>query len=86
MGKSGAHGGTRARPLRTLAIILWRFVKTLPLILIFPILLLIAMTALALVDLVSAFRKKTLQRNQPANNASATVVIPNWNGSNLLEK
>ncbi len=51
--------------MKTFLIILWRFVKALPLILLFPILLAIAMAALALVDLVSKFRKKSVAR-EPA--------------------
>jgi len=72
--------------VKTFLIILWRFVKALPLVLVFPILLAIAMAALALVDLTSAFRKKSLPPNQRPNNASASVVIPNWNGRDLLAK
>jgi hypothetical protein len=37
--------------VKTFLIILWRFVKALPLVLVFPILLLIAMASLAAVDL-----------------------------------
>src|SRR6202034_719588 len=44
------------------------------------------MVALALVDLASVFRKKSLAPNQRPNNTSATVVIPNWNGRDLLAK
>jgi len=72
--------------LKTLLIILWRFVKALPLVLLFPILLLIAMAALALADLASLLRSKKLGQNRRPNNSSATVVIPNWNGKDLLEK
>jgi GT2 family glycosyltransferase/glycosyltransferase involved in cell wall biosynthesis len=72
--------------VKTFLIILWRFVKALPLVLIFPILLLIALAALALVDLASLFRVKKLAPNQRPNSASATVVIPNWNGRDLLSK
>jgi O-antigen biosynthesis protein len=72
--------------VKTFLIILWRLVKALPLILVFPILLAIAMAALGLVDLVSAFRKKSLAPNQRPNHTSASVVIPNWNGRDLLAK
>jgi GT2 family glycosyltransferase len=72
--------------LRTLLIILWRFVKALPLVVFFPILLGIAMAALALADLASLFRAKKLAPVERPNNASASVVIPNWNGRDLLEK
>jgi O-antigen biosynthesis protein len=72
--------------LKTFLIILWRFVKALPLVIFFPILLAFAMAAFALVDLISAIRKKRLAPNQRPNTASASVVIPNWNGRDLLEK
>ncbi len=72
--------------MKTFLIILWRFVKALPLVLLFPILLAIAMAALAVVDLLSAFRKKPLPPNQRPNTTSASVVIPNWNGRDLLAK
>jgi GT2 family glycosyltransferase/glycosyltransferase involved in cell wall biosynthesis len=72
--------------LKTFLIILWRFVKALPLVLLFPILLAIAMAGLAWVDLLSAFRKKPLPHNRQPNNAAASVVIPNWNGRDLLAK
>jgi GT2 family glycosyltransferase len=72
--------------LRTLPIILWRFVKALPLVLFFPVLLAIAIAALALVDFISVFRKKALPPDQQPNNTAASVVIPNWNGRELLGK
>ena len=72
--------------MKTFLIILWRFVKALPLVILFPVLLAIAAAAFALVDLGSAFRKKTLPLNERPNNLAASVVIPNWNGRDLLEK
>ena len=72
--------------MKTFLIILWRFVKALPLVLLFPILLAITIVALALVDLVSAFRKKALPSDQRPDNRAASVVIPNWNGRDLLAK
>ncbi len=72
--------------MKTFLIILWRFVKALPLVLLFPILLAIAVVALALVDFVSAFRNKKLPADQRPKNTSASVVIPNWNGRDLLAK
>jgi cellulose synthase/poly-beta-1,6-N-acetylglucosamine synthase-like glycosyltransferase len=72
--------------VKTFLIILWRFVKALPLVLLFPILMAIAMAALALVDLASALRKKVVPSDKRPNTASASVVIPNWNGRDLLQK
>lgn len=86
MGQVRSHRRTWARSLKTFLTILWRFIKALPLVLLFPILLAMAIAAFALVDLASAFGKKSLTRNQRPNNASASVVIPNWNGRDLLSK
>jgi GT2 family glycosyltransferase len=72
--------------VKTFLIILWRFVKALPLVLFFPILLTIAVIALALVDFISVFRKKALPPDQRPKNTAASVVIPNWNGRELLAK
>ncbi len=72
--------------MKTLFIILWRFIKALPLVLLFPILLLIAIAALALVDFAARFRAQKLAPDQPPNKACASVVIPNWNGRDLLAK
>ncbi len=72
--------------MRTLLIILWRFVKALPLVVFFPILLLLAIAGLAIADLAAFFRGKKLSPDQKPNNDAASVVIPNWNGRDLLEK
>jgi O-antigen biosynthesis protein len=72
--------------LKTFLTILWRFVKALPLVLVFPILLALVMVALALVDLFSAFRGKNLPSNRRPDIAAASLVIPNWNGRDLLAK
>jgi len=65
-----------------------RVLRALPLLLLSPFLVLFAALALAVTDLFSKFRR------QPAGPpaapspppASASVVIPNWNGRDLLEK
>lgn len=72
--------------MKTFLLILWRFVKALPLVLLFPILLVLTILALALADLASALRKKNLPANRRPNNTAASVVIPNWNGRDLLAK
>ena len=72
--------------MKTFLIILWRFIKALPLVLLFPILLTIVATALALADLASAVRRKALPPNQRPNTSAASIVIPNWNGRDLLAK
>jgi len=67
--------------------ILWRIAKALPLLLLSPILLLVAAAAIAIADLTAAFRQKqTPAASTAPNHTSATVVIPNWNGRDLLQK
>src|ERR1700681_2220746 len=78
--------GASDRPVRNLLTILWRLIKYLPLLLISPLLMLIAIVAIALTDLFSAVRKKVVAKDQQCSNTSATVVIPNWNGRDLLAK
>jgi O-antigen biosynthesis protein len=58
-----------------------------PLIILSPLLILIPMAAIALADLFwfIAGRKRLAPATRP-NTSSASVVIPNWNGRDLLEK
>ena len=72
--------------MKTFLTILWRFIKALPLVILFPFLLAAAAAVLALVDLASLFRKKPLPPDQSLNARAASVVIPNWNGRDLLAK
>jgi GT2 family glycosyltransferase/glycosyltransferase involved in cell wall biosynthesis len=64
-----------------------RFLRALPLLILSPILLGVAMLAAACTDLlfVLAGRKRP-DATGPVNRRAATVVIPNWNGRDLLEK
>src|SRR5262245_17586060 len=64
-----------------------RFLRALPLLLITPLLLLVAAAALAIADLAWAIagRRRLAPDTQPAT-ASASLVIPNWNGRDLLER
>ena len=63
-----------------------RVLRSLPLLLLAPFLLAIGALALAISDLL--FRKGRAQppRKEPDAISSASVVIPNWNGRDLLEK
>ena len=64
-----------------------RFLAYLPLLLVSPILILVPFVAFALSDLCwLVFAKKRLQPDTRPDNRSASVVIPNWNGRDLLEK
>jgi GT2 family glycosyltransferase len=51
-----------------------------------PFLLLTAIVSIAIADLIATFRKsQPLAPNRRASNAAASVVIPNWNGRELLK-
>jgi GT2 family glycosyltransferase/glycosyltransferase involved in cell wall biosynthesis len=64
-----------------------RFLRALPLILISPLIMTASAISLALTDLAFALfgRKRTEDARMPGRR-SASVVIPNWNGRDLLEK
>ena len=63
------------------------WLRILPLLLLSPLLLAVAAAALALVDLAALiFRPRRTIHEKPADNSAASVVIPNWNGRDLLEK
>ena len=65
----------------------WRLLRGLPLALCSPILLVLAATALFLCDLLCALTpRKKLPPNTAPDTRAASVVIPNWNGRDLLEK
>jgi O-antigen biosynthesis protein len=72
--------------LKTFLTILWRFIKALPLVILFPFLFAFAAAGFALVDFASVFRRKPLAANQRVDNTAASIVIPNWNGRDLLAK
>ena len=66
---------------------LLRFVRALPLLILAPVLLAIGAAALAVTDvawLVSG-RRRTPVNTRP-NTRAASLVIPNWNGRDLLER
>ena len=73
--------------MKTLATIVWRLIVSLPLLIISPVLLLAAIVGIAAADLWARIRGKPQARHEerPANGA-ASIVIPNWNGRDLLAK
>jgi len=74
--------------VKTLGVILLRFIRSLPLLLISPLLILVPFIGLALTDLAwfaTGKRRWQPHNTQPSTNA-ASIVIPNWNGRDLLEK
>ena len=65
----------------------WRILRALPLAVLSPFLLLLTALALLLCDLISALRVRAkLSPNTAPDTRAVSVVIPNWNGRDLLEK
>lgn len=65
----------------------WRFLAALPLLLISPLLVLIPLLALALADLAWRLRpRRGLPSSVKPRTHAASVVIPNWNGRDLLAR
>ena len=67
--------------------VVWRVLRGLPLLLLSPVLVLLPVLAMAVGDLLWLLAGK---RRKPANTrpsqVCASIVIPNWNGRDLLEK
>jgi len=64
-----------------------RLLRALPLLLLSPVLLIASVLAIALADLLWALiGKKDLPRDALPDRTAASVVIPNWNGRDLLER
>lgn len=64
-----------------------RILFGLPLAVVSPVLLLLAAISLAISDLVSKPKPRgTLAKSSKPDTTSAAIVIPNWNGRDLLEK
>lgn len=66
---------------------LWRLLRGLPLLVLSPLLTLVPFVGLVVVDVLHRMRgKRALEAERRPNTQSASVVIPNWNGRDLLEK
>jgi GT2 family glycosyltransferase len=66
---------------------LLRFLRALPLLILTPFLLFIAAAGLALTDLFwRLFGQRRTAKNTKPNTRAASLVIPNWNGKDLLER
>jgi len=64
-----------------------RLIRQLPLAVLSPLLCLIAWTGLTLADILwMLFGRSRASRDTRPDNRAASVVIPNWNGRDLLEK
>src|SRR3989442_12963319 len=67
--------------------LLWRLVRLFPLVLVSAVMVLVSVAALVAEDLVWAIAGQSRKRtNTRPSTAAASVVIPNWNGRDLLEK
>jgi GT2 family glycosyltransferase/glycosyltransferase involved in cell wall biosynthesis len=67
--------------------LLRRLFRDLPYLILSPLAMLGSLAAIALADLAWAlFGRRRTPPPAPARNASASVVIPNWNGRDLMEK
>ena len=62
-----------------------RFFRALPLLLLSPVLLVLVVLALLLIDILPRRRSTSVPAAMPVPTA-ASIVIPNWNGRDLLEK
>src|SRR5258707_59886 len=63
-----------------------RLLRALPLLLISPFLMLVSFAALVLAQVFARDLRSRTVRNGRSTNTSASVVIPNWNGRDLLAK
>jgi GT2 family glycosyltransferase/glycosyltransferase involved in cell wall biosynthesis len=64
-----------------------RFLKALPWLLLSPLVVLISAAALVITDVAhAALGRKSPPATEPPDPTRASVVIPNWNGRDLLEK
>src|SRR5712692_8458921 len=67
--------------------LLLRLIRLLPLLLLSPVIMIASVLALALEDLAwLLFGQKQPRSDTLPSAQSASVVIPNWNGRDLLEK
>jgi O-antigen biosynthesis protein len=73
--------------MRRFAAEAWRIIKGLPLAAVAPVLLAISAIGLLLADVLATLRSRVLLAPSGKPEAkAASVVIPNWNGRDLLEK
>jgi O-antigen biosynthesis protein len=64
-----------------------RFLRSLPLLILAPVLLAISAAALAVADFAwLIFGRRARPANRQPETGAASVVIPNWNGKDLLER
>jgi GT2 family glycosyltransferase len=67
--------------------LLWRIVRNLPLLILSPILVGVPYLLILITDLLRKLSpKQPLPKSTRPNTTAASIVIPNWNGRDLLEK
>ena len=87
MGSAGKRLGLSPKAQGRSRMKLVRVLGNLLLFLFSPLLLVFAALALAVVDVLFAvFGSRRIRSSGNARNSSASVVIPNWNGRDLLDK
>ena len=64
----------------------WRILRGFIPFLISPLLMALTVVSLALCDLLCVWRRRSPPKNAQPDTTAATIVIPNWNGRDLLEK
>jgi len=82
---SGADEGIRPTMNRFLAGV-WRLLKGLPLALLGPLFLILDILCLAIADLIALAVPRKPSKDKKPSTTAASIVIPNWNGRDLLEK
>ncbi len=65
---------------------LWRLLKGLPLAILGPFFLVLDLLALATADLIATVVPRKSASDKIPSTSAASIVIPNWNGRDLLEK
>ena len=65
---------------------LWRLLKGLPLAVLGPFFLFLDLLALAFADLLAILLPRNTATDTRPSTTAASIVIPNWNGRDLLEK
>jgi O-antigen biosynthesis protein len=65
---------------------LWRLLKGLPLVLLGPVFLLLDILGLVFADFIAALLPRKPAADTRPSTTAASIVIPNWNGRDLLKK
>jgi O-antigen biosynthesis protein len=72
--------------VRSFLTTLWRALRSLPLLILSPLLMILAILSIAAADLLAGLRSRRPPVDTTPSLDGASVVIPNWNGRDLLVK